>query len=77
MIETAGGKNECHRRFQQTERIKRFFCGACWLWHRGVAGQYRYDPPPLIPCFPDAEAFINAADHFFKDFASAVGTPPS
>jgi len=23
----------------------------------------------------DAEAFINAADHFFKDFASAVGTP--
>lgn len=23
----------------------------------------------------DAEGFINAADHFFKDFASAVGTP--
>lgn len=23
----------------------------------------------------DAEAFINAADHFFKDFAGAVGTP--
>ncbi|MDD2809726.1 transposase [Rhodoferax sp.] len=32
-------------------------------------------PPILTRLGMDAEAFINAADHFFKDFASAVGTP--
>ena len=32
-------------------------------------------PPLLTRLGMDAEAFINAADHFFKDFASAVGTP--
>ena len=32
-------------------------------------------PPILIRLGMDAEGFINAADHFFKDFASAVGTP--
>ena len=32
-------------------------------------------PPILARLGMDAEGFINAADHFFKDFASAVGTP--
>jgi len=32
-------------------------------------------PPILTRLGMDAQAFINAADHFFKDFASAVGTP--
>jgi hypothetical protein len=32
-------------------------------------------PPLLTRLGMDAEGFINAADHFFKDFASAVGTP--
>ena len=32
-------------------------------------------PPILTRLGMDAEAFINAANHFFKDFASAVGTP--
>lgn len=32
-------------------------------------------PPILTRLGMDAEAFINAADHFFKDFAGAVGTP--
>ena len=32
-------------------------------------------PPILTRLGMNAEAFINAADHFFKDFASAVGTP--
>ncbi len=32
-------------------------------------------PPILTRLGMDAEGFINAADHFFKDFASAVGTP--
>jgi REP element-mobilizing transposase RayT len=31
--------------------------------------------PILARLGMDAEGFINAADHFFKDFASAVGTP--
>ena len=33
------------------------------------------NPPILTRLGLDAEAFINAADHFFKDFAGAVGTP--
>ena len=32
-------------------------------------------PPILARLGMDAGGFINAADHFFKDFASAVGTP--
>ena len=32
-------------------------------------------PPILARLGMDAEGFIHAADHFFKDFASAVGTP--
>lgn len=32
-------------------------------------------PPFLTRLGMDAEGFINAADHFFKDFAGAVGTP--
>ena len=32
-------------------------------------------PPILARLGMDAEGFIYAADHFFKDFASAVGTP--
>ena len=32
-------------------------------------------PPILARLGMDAQGFINAADHFFKDFASAVGTP--
>lgn len=32
-------------------------------------------PSVLVRLGLDAEAFILAADHFFKDFASAVGTP--
>lgn len=32
-------------------------------------------PPILTRLGMYAEAFINAADHFFKYFASAVGTP--
>ncbi|GAB4405658.1 MAG: hypothetical protein OHK0048_25540 [Rhodoferax sp.] len=32
-------------------------------------------PPILTRLGLDAERFIAAADHFFKDFASAVGTP--
>jgi len=33
------------------------------------------NPPILTRLGLDAGAFINAADHFFKDFAGAVGTP--
>ena len=33
------------------------------------------NPPILTRLGLDAEAFINAADHFFKDFAGAVGAP--
>ena len=32
-------------------------------------------PPLLTRLGMDAEAFIACADHFFKDFAGAVGTP--
>ncbi|WP_404301580.1 transposase [Alicycliphilus denitrificans] len=32
-------------------------------------------PPILARLGMDSEGFIHAADHFFKDFASAVGTP--
>ena len=34
-----------------------------------------HQPPLLGRLGMDAEAFIASADHFFKDFASAVGTP--
>jgi hypothetical protein len=32
-------------------------------------------PPILTRLGMDAQGFINAADHFFRDFASAVGSP--
>ncbi len=32
-------------------------------------------PPLLARLGMNAEAFIASADHFFKDFAGAVGTP--
>ena len=47
---------------------------------RGAPGQaWCHSPPGTPPILTrlgmDTEAFIKAADHFFKDFASAVGTP--
>ena len=44
--------------------------------HPGKRGLIPVTTPPLLTRLGmDAEAFIGCADHFFKDFASAVGTP--
>lgn len=44
--------------------------------HPAKRGAIPAGTPPLLGRLGmDAEAFIAAADHFFKDFASAVGTP--
>ena len=44
--------------------------------HPSKRGAIPASAPPLLSRLGmDAEAFIHAADHFFKDFASAVGTP--
>jgi hypothetical protein len=44
--------------------------------HPSKRGAIPASTPPLLSRLGmDAEAFIASADHFFKDFASAVGTP--
>jgi REP element-mobilizing transposase RayT len=44
--------------------------------HPAKRGAIPASTPPLLSRLGmDAEAFIACADHFFKDFASAVGTP--
>jgi REP element-mobilizing transposase RayT len=44
--------------------------------HPGKRGSIAAHTPPLLRRLGmDAQAFIAAADHFFKDFATAVGTP--
>ena len=44
--------------------------------HPTKRGVISPDTPPLLSRLGmDAEAFIACADHFFKDYASAVGTP--
>ena len=44
--------------------------------HPSKRGAIPASTPPLLGRLGmDAEAFIASADHFFKNFASAVGTP--
>ena len=44
--------------------------------HPNKRGAIPANTPPLLSRLGmDAEAFIASADHFFKNFASAVGTP--
>lgn len=44
--------------------------------HPAKRGAIPASTPPLLSRLGmDAEAFIASADYFFKDFASAVGTP--